>query len=217
MTALSCLDIQIRDTLGKGSSRSLRRSGRIPAVLYGGTEPPLHFSVDSIHLNKELHQKGFLSKVFEVPGGKKTEKALVRLVQFHPVTDRPLHLDFFRVSEGSKVILSVPVTFSNEEASPGIKRGGVLNVLVHSLEITADLTNIPTSIDIDLKGKEIHDTIHLSDIKLPNGVAAVHPERDNALANIVAPTVMKQSTETEASEDLSSEEGAEPDSSDQGE
>ncbi len=161
MAAASQLDIQRREETGKGASRALRRKGRVPAVLYGGKEVPVHFSLDPIQLDKELHRTGFLSKIFEISLDGKKEKALARIVQFHPVTDRPLHVDFFRVTKGEKITVSVPLTFHNEDKSPGIKRGGVLNILVHNLEIISDMDHIPSSIDIDLTGLEIHDTIHL--------------------------------------------------------
>ncbi len=198
MTAPAQLDVQLRDKTGKGASRALRRGGRVPAVLYGGDDLPVHFSLDPIQLNKELHRPGFLSKVFEIPLDKKKEKALARIVQFHPVTDRPLHVDFLRVSKDKKITVSVALHFVNEEKSPGIKRGGVLNVLIHNLDVMCDIDHIPSTLEIDLAGSEIHHTIHLTDIKLPEGVVAAYPERDNALANIVAPTVMKKTDEEEA-------------------
>jgi large subunit ribosomal protein L25 len=204
MTASSDLNIQMRETTGTGSARALRKNGRIPAVLYGGKETPVHFSVDSIQFNKLLHQPGFLSKIFEIPVDKKKEKALARSVHFHPVTDRPLHVDFFRVSKDGKITVSVPVHFINESKAPGLKRGGVLNILVHNLEVVSDIDHIPASIDIDLTDCEIHHTIHLKDCKLPAGVVAAHPERDDAIANIVAPTVMKKA----AGEEEGAAEGA---------
>ncbi len=196
MKTVSQLDIQLREETGKGASRALRRGGRVPAVLYGGKETPVHFSLDPIQLNKELHQ-GFLSKVFEFPLKGKKEKALARAVQFHPVTDRPLHVDFLRVSKDGKITVAVPLSFINELESPGIKRGGVLNILLHNLEVVSDIDHIPSRIEIDLAGLEIHDTIHLKGLTLPEGVVAAHPERDNDIANVVAPTVMKKTDEEE--------------------
>lgn len=198
MTAPAQLNVQLREKTGKGASRALRREGRVPAVLYGGNDAPVHFSLDPIQLDKELHQTGFLSKIFEIPVDKKKEKALARIVQFHPVTDRPIHVDFLRVSKDKKIAVSVPLHFVNEEKSPGIKKGGVLNVLLHNLELMCDIDHIPSEIEIDLTGLEIHHTIHLTDIKLPEGVVAAHAERDNSIANIVAPTVMKKTGEEEA-------------------
>lgn len=198
MTTISQLNVQLRDQTGKGSSRALRREGRVPAVLYGGKDtPPVHFSLEPIQLDKEIHQTGFLSKVFELSFDGKKEKALARVVQFHPVTDRPLHVDFLRISKGVEIVVSVPLTFINELKSPGIKRGGVLNIVVHNLEIVSDMDHIPSQIEIDLTGLEIHDTIHLKDLQLPKGVVAAHPERDNDIANIVAPTIMKKTEEEE--------------------
>lgn len=197
MTAPAQLNVQLREKTGKGASRALRREGRVPAVLYGGNDAPVHFSLDPIQLDKELHQIGFLSKIFEIPLDKKKEKALARIVQFHPVTDRPIHVDFLRVSKDKKITVSVPLHFINEDKSPGIKKGGVLNVLFHNLELMCDIDHIPSEIEIDLTGLEIHHTIHLTDIKLPGGVVPAHAERDNSIANIVAPTVMKKTEEEE--------------------
>lgn len=209
MTAISQLEVQLREKTGKGASRALRREGRIPAVLYGGKGIPIHFSLDPIQLNKEIHQTGFLSKIFELPLGGEKEKALARAVQFHPVTDRPLHVDFIRVSKEGKITVAVPLTFINEGSSPGIKRGGVLNILIHNLEVISTMDHIPSSINIDLKGLEIHDTIHLKDVKLPEGVVAAHPERDHDIANIVAPTVMKKTTGEEGTQGTTGSEGGE--------
>ncbi len=198
MAHASQLEAQEREGTGKGSSRALRRSGRVPAVLYGGKEPPRHISLNPIQLDKELHQTGFMSKVFDITLGDKKEKALARAVQFHPVSDVPLHVDFYRVSKGDKVTVAVPLEFINELASPGLKRGGVLNILLHNLEVVSDVDSIPSKIVIDLTGLEIHDSIHLEKLALPSGVVAAHPERDNDIANIVAPTIMKKEEEASA-------------------
>jgi len=198
MTATPQLDVQLREGTGKGAARALRREGRVPAVLYGGKDVPAHFSLDPIQLDKELHKTGFMSKVFELSLQCKKEKALARAVQFHPVTDRPLHVDFYRITKGAKITVSVPIQFINELASPGIKRGGVLNIINHTLEVVADVDHIPSYIEVDLTGLEIHDTIHLKHLNLPENAVAAHPERDNDIANIVAPTIMKQTEEEEA-------------------
>lgn len=205
MIAESQLNVELRESTGKGSSRALRRGGRIPAVLYGGKSEPVHFSLEPVQLDKELHKTGFLSKIFELSLDGKKEKALAREVQFHPVTDRPLHVDFLRVSKDGKITVSVPLNFINELDSPGIKRGGVLNIILHSLDVSSDMDHIPNSIDVDLSGLEIHDAIHLKNIKLPKGVVAAHPDRDNDIANIVAPTVMKKTSAEEATEEVAAE------------
>src|ERR1700722_18779090 len=156
MITVSELNIELRDSVGKGASRALRREGRVPAVLYGGKDKPVHFSLDPIQLDKELHRTGFLSKIFEFSIKGKKEKALAREVQFHPVTDRPLHVDFLRVSKEGKITVSVPLTFINELNSPGIKRGGVLNIILHTLDISANIDHMPSHIEVDLSGLEIH-------------------------------------------------------------
>jgi large subunit ribosomal protein L25 len=209
MTAAATqLDVQLRDTTGKGSSRALRRTGRIPAVLYGGTDAPVHFSLEPIQLNKEIHKKGFMSRIFEVPLTGKKEKVIARDVQFHPVTDRPLHIDFYRLKKGEKINVSIPISFINEADSPGLKKGGVLNIIVHNLEVLADMDHIPAGIEIDLTGLEIHDTVHIQNLNLPEGVVAAHPERDNDIANIVAPTIMKETEEEATAEGEAAEEAA---------
>lgn len=208
MAAESMLNGEMRDRLGKGASRATRRGGRIPAVIYGGDKDPVHLSLHPVELDKQIHQGGFLSRIFTVEMGKDKETVIPRDVQFHPVKDVPIHVDFVRVKKGDTIHASVPLHFINEEKSPGIKKGGVLNITIHNLEINCPVEKIPASIDIDLTGLEIHGTIHLSDLKLPAGVVATHPERDNDIANIVAPTVMKQ-TEEETAETAGSEEKTE--------
>lgn len=205
MTTVPQLNVELRENIGKGASRALRRTGRVPAVLYGGESEPVHFSLDPIQLDKELHQTGFLSKIFELPLQGKKERALARDVQFHPVTDLPLHVDFLRIVKGGKITVAVPLNFINELDSPGIKRGGVLNIVLHSLDIISDVDQIPSQIDVDLTGLEIHDSIHLASLKLPKGSAAAHPERDNDIANIVAPTVMKKVAGEEEVEEVVAE------------
>lgn len=209
MTTAPQLSVELRDNTGKGATRTLRRGGRVPAVLYGGKDEPVHFSVERKQLDKELHRTGFLSKIFELPLKGKKEKALVRDVQFHPVTDYPLHLDFLRVSKDGKITVSVPLNFMNDMDSPGIKKGGVLNIILHNLEVSSDIDHIPSQIDVDLTGLEIHDSIHLKDLQMPTGVVAAHPERDNDIANIVAPTVMKKAAGEEVVEEVAVEESKE--------
>lgn len=191
MTSVNEFKGEVREKVGKGAARALRRDGRVPAVVYGEGADPIHFSVDPVALDKALHSTGFFSKVFELDLGKNKEKALARQVQFHPVTDVPMHLDFVRVKKDGKIHVAIPLTFINEEKSPGMKKGGVLNISVHNLETNCPVNKIPETIEIDLEGMEIHDTVHLADLKLPEGVTPLHPERDDVIANIVAPTVMK--------------------------
>ncbi len=197
MSSVNQFKGEIRENTGKGASREARRSDRIPAVLYGGESDPVHFTVEPVALSKELHATGFFSKIYDLDLGKGKEKALPRDVQFHPVTDVPIHLDFVRVTKGTNIHVAIPITFINEILSPGMKKGGVLNISVHALDATCDVYNMPEEIIVDLEGLEIHGTIHLADLKLPEGVVPLHPERDDVIANVVAPTIMKETDEDE--------------------
>ena len=200
MTSITEFKGEVREKVGKGAARALRRDGRVPAVVYGQDNDPIHFSVDPVTLDKALHSTGFFSKVFDLDLGKTKEKALARQVQFHPVTDVPMHLDFVRVAKDGKIHVAIPMTFINEDKSPGMKKGGVLNISVHNLESDCPVANIPETIEIDLEGMDIHGTVHLKDLKLPEGVTPLHPERDDVIANIVAPTVMKGGDESAEAE-----------------
>lgn len=195
MSSVNQFKGEIRENTGKGASREARRSGRIPAVLYGGGIDPVHFTVEPVALSKELHATGFFSKIYDLDLGKGKEKALARDVQFHPVTDVPMHLDFVRIKKGSNIHVAIPITFINEDLSPGMKKGGVLNISVHALDATCSVDNMPEEIIVDLTGLEIHGTIHLADLKLPEGVVPLHSDRDDVIANVVAPTIMKETDE----------------------
>lgn len=198
MTAVQAFPVESRAETGGGSSRSLRRTGHIPAILYGGDKGNVALSVDVRHVVKGLDTPGFYTTIFELTVNGQKEQALIRDVQLHPVTDRPLHVDFWRVGKGTKIHVNIPVHFVNEEKCPGIKRGGVLNIVLHTLDVSCFAENIPDAITVDLAGLEIGASIHLDRIGLPKGVAATHPERDNTLATIVAPTVQKEVEEGSA-------------------
>ena len=162
------LSAETRERAGKGASRAMRREGRVPAVVYGNKEEPLAVHVEEKALMKMLNTGHFMNSVvmIEVAGGT-TARTLPKDVQFHPVTDRPLHVDFLRISEHSKVHVAVPIRFTGEEQSRGIKRGGVLNAVRHELELVCDAAEIPEEIEISLKGLNIGDSLHISAVKLP--------------------------------------------------
>lgn len=185
------LPAETRERAGKGASRALRRSGRVPAVIYGGKEDPLTVHVEEKELVRQLGTGIFFNSIVEVEVGGKKLLTLPKDVAFHPVNDRPLHVDFLRVSKDAKVAVNVPVAFLNEEASPGLKRGGVLNVVRHDLELICDPTRIPDSIDIDVTGLDVGDTIHISFVKLPAGSESAITDRDFTIATIVAPSSLK--------------------------
>ena len=207
MAKASTISAQMRERAGKGAARATRRAGRVPAVIYGNKMDPVSISLDPLELQQNMGQSGFFARVFEVKVGKEKHRVLARDVQFDPVTDRPLHVDFMRFSAGATLNVDVAVAFENEEASPGIKRGGVLNVVMHTIELTCAADNIPHSIPVDLSGLDIGDTLHLSDITLPADVQPVISDRDFTIATIAAPTLMKEDEEeaAEAEEEVEEE------------
>ncbi len=192
------LPAEARDRAGKGASRALRRDGRVPAVVYGEKKEPLSIHVEEKLLTKMLHTGHFMNSVVMIELGGKPTRTLPKAVDFHPVTSRPVHVDFLRISEHTKVHVAVPVRFDNEDAAPGLKRGGVLNVVQHELQLVCDAAHIPNEIHIALDGLEIGDSIHISHVKLPNGVMPANQDEDFTVATIVAPSAMKSEEEEAA-------------------
>jgi len=206
------LPAETRDRAGKGASRALRRDGRVPAVVYGEKKEPLSIHVEEKLLTKMLHTGHFMNSVVMIDYKGKAHRTLPKAVDFHPVTSRPIHVDFLRIGEHTKVTVGVPVRFDNEEDSPGLKRGGVLNVVVHELELVCDAASIPNEIHVSLDGLEIGDSIHISDVTLPEGVVPANKDEDFTVATIVAPSAMKAEEEEAAAEGevpAKGEEGAE--------
>lgn len=189
MSDIGSIRVQPREKVGGGASRDLRRRGFIPGILYGEGQDNTPLEIQPIDIEKGLQNPAFYTTIFELKVGSKVEKALARDVQFDPVTDVPLHVDFLRVSKDTKVNVHIPVIFTNEEASPGLKRGGILNIVLHTLEVSCSADHIPENITIDLTGLQIGDSVHTEATPLPKGVEVTHLERDNTLATIVAPTL----------------------------
>ncbi len=195
------LPAEARERAGKGASRVLRREGRVPAVIYGGKEEPLSIHVEEKELRRQLGTGHFMNSIVTVEIGGQSLRTLPKDVAFHPVSDRPLHVDFLRLGKDAKVEVLVPVVFTNEEASPGLKRGGVLNIVRHELDLICDPELIPSEIEIDVTGREVGDSIHISSVKLPKGSASAITDRDYTIATIVAPSALKSSEgEAEAAE-----------------
>ncbi|MDG2005577.1 MAG: 50S ribosomal protein L25/general stress protein Ctc [Novosphingobium sp.] len=188
-----------RDRAGKGASRALRREGRVPAVIYGGKEDPLTVHIEEKELRRQLGTGHFFNSIVLVEVGGDKVRTLPKDVSFHPVSDRPMHADFLRLAKGAKVDVNVPVVFINEEESPGLKRGGVLNMVRHDLELVCDADRIPDEIVIDVTGLEVGDAVHFSQITLPDGSESAITDRDFTVVTIVAPSALKQA-ETEAAE-----------------
>ena len=185
------LPAETREQAGKGASRALRREGRVPAVVYGGKEDPVTIHVEEKLLIKQLGTGHFFNSIVEVEVGGKKLRTLPKDVAFHPVTDRPLHVDFLRLSADSTVNVAVPVLFINEEASPGLKRGAVLNIVRHELELICESDKIPEDIQIDVTGLDIGASIHISHVVLPAGSKSAITDRDFTIATIVAPSGLR--------------------------
>ncbi len=180
-----------RERAGKGPARAARRAGQVPGVIYGAKKDPSLVAIEGKLLNKLLHQGGFFSTLFDVKVDGKFERALARDVQLDPVTDVPVHIDFLRVSATTRVTVEVPVHFLNEDECPGLTEGGVLNVVRHEIELSCRADAIPPHIEIDLSGLDIGDGVHISMVKLPEGVTPTITDRDFTIATIAAPTVVR--------------------------
>lgn len=198
MVEVHTLSAEKRERSGKGAARATRRAGRVPAVLYGGGEAPALISVEPRTLTQELHKTGFFATLFDLQLDGQTIRVLPRDVQLDPVSDQPIHADFMRVSRDSQVHVQVPVVFRNEALSPGLKRGGVLNVVRHEIEVICSPDLIPRELVVDLTGLEINDSVHISAIALPEGVRPTISDRDFTVATIAAPTAVKVEAEEAA-------------------
>ena len=185
------LPAELRERAGKGASRELRRNGRVPAVIYGGKEEPTSIHIEERLLTRQLNSGHFMNSIVMVDVNGKPVRTIPKDVALHPVTDRPLHVDFLRLSKDAKIHVNVPVVFTNDEASPGLKKGGVLNVVRHELELVCESDKIPDDIQIDVTGLEVGDSIHISSVNLPDGSVSAITDRDFTIATIVAPSAMK--------------------------
>ena len=199
------LPAEARERAGKGASRALRREGRVPAVIYGGKEEPTTIHVEEKLLIKQLMTGHFMNSIVMIELDGKVLRTIPKDVAFHPVNDRPTHVDFLRLAKGSKIEVAVPVVFINEAASPGLKKGGVLNVVRHELELICDADMIPSEIEVDVTGKDVGDSIHISDVTLPAGVESAITDRDCTIAGLVAPSALKKAEGASASAEEASE------------
>lgn len=193
------LAAEMRERAGKGASRAVRRTGRVPAVIYGAGETATPIHVEEKLLVRQLSSGHFMNSVVEISvDGGKAVRTLPRDVQFHPVTDRPIHVDFLRLTGNSVITVEVPVHFTDEDKSPGMKRGAVLNIVRHELQLDCPSNAIPDQIDISLDGRDVGDSIHISAVTLPDGVTSHIHDRDFTIATLVAPSALK--SETDAAE-----------------
>ncbi|MDY0872402.1 50S ribosomal protein L25/general stress protein Ctc [Dongia rigui] len=195
MSAVQSVSAEARDRAGKGAARATRRTGRVPAVIYGDKKEPTLISLDPKEIDRHIHKKGFFATLLDVEIAGKKHRVLPRDVQFDVVTDRTLHVDFQRVGKDTKIHVNVPVVLRNEAAAPGIKRGGVINLVRHEIEFLCSPDHIPQSVEVDLTGLDIGGSIHISAIKLPEGATPTIRERDFTLVTIGAPSGMKADAE----------------------
>jgi large subunit ribosomal protein L25 len=203
------LNVEVRERAGSGASREVRRAGKVPGVLYGGKQGPVAIAIKQGDFRKALYTGKLLGHLVTLRYGKETQPVIAKDVQFHPVTDQPTHFDLYRVDEHQQVRISVPVHFRNQEASPGIKRGGTLNVNLHQLDLMVSADQIPEELVVDLTGMDIGDAIRAIDIKLPAGAELTMEELEATVASIATSSAM-QSEEAEAGAEGAAEAVAEP-------
>jgi len=180
------IEAEARADAGKGAARATRRQGKVPAVIYGAKETSTLIALDPRIVMREVTRGGWRSRLYEVKVGADTQRALIREVQFHPVTDKPVHVDFQRLAAGQKMRVAVGVHFQNELLSPGLKRGGVLNVVRHAVEVFCDPDNVPEHFIAELTGMEINENIRWSDLKGTDGIKPVITDRDFVIASVAS-------------------------------
>lgn len=205
MADIISLAAEPRERAGKGAARATRRAGRIPAVIYGNKETPSMVSIHPIDLMHQIRGGGFFSKVYEIEADGKKHRVLPRDIQLHPVTDQPMHVDFMRFSKTTRLVVEVPVIFVGEEECPGLRQGGVLNIVRHAIEMRASPDSIPESVEIDLSGYNVGDSVHISRATLPGDVELTIMDRDFTVATIAAPSVNIEIDETDAEEGVDAE------------
>ena len=205
---MSTVEATIRDTNTKGEINSLRIKGNVPAIIYGGSEENKKISLSKKNIKNLIEKENFLSNIISINLDGKSESVLPREITYDVVTDEPTHIDFLRIVKGGKVILEIPVKFINHDKSPGLKRGGVLNIVRRRVELKCPTENIPNELVVDLENKDIGESFKISSIKLPEGVTPTIQGRDFVVATLAAPTIIKE-PETPAEETVEGEEGAE--------
>ena len=208
---MNTLEASIRNTKSKGEVNSLRQNGEVPAIIYGGTEKNQKISLSKKQIKYLIEQENFLSNIISLNIDSQSIKVLPREVSFDTLTDDPIHIDFLRIVKGAKIIIEIPVRFINNEKSPGLKRGGVLNIVRRKIELKCATENVPNELVVDLEGLEIGTSIKISSITLPENVTPTIQGRDFVVATVAAPTVFKEPEKpaVEGAEGAEGTEGAE--------
>ncbi len=186
------IEAEQRQSGGKGAARAARRAGKVPGVVYGANRSPELVALDPRAVLREIHHSGWRSRIYDLVINGTTTRALLRDVQVHPLTDQPEHVDFQRLTTGQPVRVAVDVLFTNEVASPGLKRGGVLNVVRHSVDVYCDPENVPDHFEADLGGLDINDTVRWSSLKNTEGTRPIIADRDFVVASVAPPTKMTE-------------------------
>lgn len=186
------LSAQPRLRAGKGASRAVRRQGRVPAIVYGDSGEPALISLEPRELGRALARPGFFATLVDISVDGTTHRTLPRDVQYHPVNEAPLHVDFMRVGAGAQVTVTVPVVFINHDRSGGLRRGGILNIVRHGIEMVCSVDNIPDRVVVDLDGLDIGDSIHIGAVEMPQGARPVIQERDFTIATIGASSAVRE-------------------------
>ena len=207
---MNSIEASVRNTKTKGEVNSLREKGEVPAIIYGGTEENQKISLSKKQLRSLIEQENFLSNIISINMDGKNINVLPREISFDPISDDPIHIDFLRIIKGAKIVLEIPVRFINNDKSPGLKRGGVLNIVRRKVELRCPIENIPAELVVDLDGLEIGTSIKISSVKLSENVKPTIQGRDFVIATVAAPTVFKE-PEKPAEEEAKTEgaEGAE--------
>ena len=198
---MSTIHATIRETKTKGQVKALRNQGDVPGIIYGGEASNEKVSLSSKEVKKLINEENFLSNVITLNLAGKEQKVLPRNISFDTVTDEPLHIDLMRIVKGGRIILEIPVKFINNELSPGLKRGGVLNIVRRKVELKCPTENIPTELVVDLEGLDIGTSIKISSINLPENVTPTIQGRDFVIATVAAPTVVKEPEKPAEAED----------------
>jgi len=210
MASFTTIEAEARERAGKGAARATRRAGKIPAVIYGAKQAPTNIALDPREVMRELVRGGWRSRLYEVKVGGEATRALIRDVQFHPVSDKPEHVDFQRLAAGEAIRVSVRIVFLNEATSPGLKRGGVLNVVRHTVEVLCDPDSVPEAFEADLGALDINANVRFSDLKGTEGSKPTIADRDFVVATVAAPTKMAEAPAAEAAAVAAPAKGAAP-------